>query len=896
MTTATKTLTIRNAIAEFLGNRVEHSPYLIPLWSPELETQVQVYPGDSDDNSAVWTNDDGEKFFNLRWPKNAWGEPYYRDQPLTFSPAIHVQYIGSTGWNWVKRQSFWIAFDVDAIEGHKGSTGVDDDTLEQFVEAARSLPYVTIIRSKSGRGYHVYLFFDPDNQPKTNNHGEHAALATFALSKMSADAGYDFSKVVDVKGGNFWIWADERGERGFELVQEAVTQLGAADLEGWEELLTPQSVNNTPEDYQATELSDEHKTILKALEQQPYAFRWLPDKNMAHTHTAAIARLYDTDPNMKGVFATNSKGTDPKKPNCFVTPRPNGVFRVGRFQGAAEHPLWESADGKTWCYINQPMPPLVLLRKFGGPELIFEPADLETVLSLLGETLGPNHADIKLPIQVRLRRNTGEFVASFAANSEPYIEVVNKETGQSEKVFAAFPGWERTKNGWKKVLPIKHDAQAFTSYMMDGADNLVRYVVTPDNKPAGWATTSNNPDTGNKEWLFHGRSGSIANTVLSDRYGPITPAIEAAIVQNPWRQVFRPFEPEYVGIRQWNKDAPRFKCGIARYDAPTPFWDKIWNHLGRGLNIAIENDPVCQALGIRSGAHYLKLWLKLVIEKPDQLLPYMFFFSPQNCGKSSGGIALGHIIEGVDQITMESLTGTFTGELGDKVVCILDEMNLHGTKAYNTLKRYMSPGSPLRLRPMYAPPYTVKNHLHFWHFANQPDHLPFEDEDTRINVIEVYPIDEKDMVDFPILDAGLKQEAPFMLRRLLEMPLPKQHGRFWLPLINTAAKELVIADKYVGDTDSQRVAFAKFAADRLERGGIVKFCDLFAAYLKSVGQNKTSDGRSLKPYAPNTILKHLNDVGFDVTSKEVDTKDFRGKVYVGIQLRAATKETGGEDV
>jgi hypothetical protein len=886
----TKTLTIREGIAEFLGNRTEHSPYLIPLWSPEMETQVQVYPGDSDDDdSEVWT--DGETtWFNHRWPRNAWAEPYYKDKPLTFSPGIHVQYVGSTGWNFVKRLSFWLAFDVDSKDGHKGSVGVDDNTLEEFVEAAGRLPYTTILRSKSGRGYHCYLFFDESDRPATNNHSEHAALATFALAKMSSDAGYDFSKVVDVKGGNFWIWAAERSPHAFELVQEAFSRLRASDLDGWRDLLTPQSVNVTPEDYQATELSDEHKTILKALEQQGYAFRWLPDKNMAHTHTAAIGRLYETG-TVKGVFATNSKGNDPTKPNCFLTLRPNGAFRAGRFQGAAEHPLWESSDGKTWCYINQPMPPLVLLRKFGGSELVFQPADLETVLNLLGETLGPNHTEIKQPIQVRSRRNTGEFVASFAAKHEPIMQTVNTETGQREDLMPRFEGWEPVKNGWQKTLPIKHDAESFTAYMMDGVDDLVRFILLPDNKPAGWATNSNNPDAGRKEWVFHGRAESIATTILNDRYGPLATEIKASIVKNPWREVFRPFESEYVGIRQWNKDAPRFKCGIAQYEAPTPFWDKIWNHLGRGLNIAIENDPVCRDLGIQSGAQYLQLWVKIVAEMPAQLLPYLFFFSPQNCGKSTGGIALGHMFEGVDQITMESLTGTFSGELGDKVICILDEMNLHGTKAYNTLKRYMSPGSPLRLRPMYAPPYTVKNHLHFWHFANAANHLPFEDEDTRINVIEVYPIDDKDMVDFPILDAGLKQEAPFMLRRLLEMERPKQHGRFWLPLINTAAKELVIADKYVGDTDHQRAAFVKFAADRLERGGCIKFCDLYNAYLASVERITTSDGRSLKPYAPNTILKHLNDVGFDVTSKEVDTKDFRGKVYVGVQLRAASEES-----
>jgi hypothetical protein len=249
---------IREGIATFLQNRTDHSPHLIPLWSPELETQVNVYPNDNltdGDGEDTGTYTDGTQVWsNHRWPKNAWGEPYYKDKPLTYSPAVHVRYVGTTGWNWVRKQSHWIAFDVDSKEGHNGSAGVDVNTLEQFVEAARRLPYVTVIRSKSGKGYHAYLFFDPDDLPQTTNHSEHAALATFALAKMSAEADYDFNKVVDVKGGNFWIWAAERGQHGFELVQQHVTQLKASDLDGWRDCLTPQRVDVSPADYQATEL------------------------------------------------------------------------------------------------------------------------------------------------------------------------------------------------------------------------------------------------------------------------------------------------------------------------------------------------------------------------------------------------------------------------------------------------------------------------------------------------------------------------------------------------------------------------------------------------------------------------------------------------------------------
>ena len=154
--------TIRKGIETFLQNRKDHSPFLIPLWSTDLESQFLVHPGSVEvqEGAKCWT-DGEEEWAAHRWPYKAGSDPYYKDKPLKFNPASHISRVGSTWWNWKTKRSVAVAFDIDMEDdGHASTTNtVTEKQLDGVVGRLKEIPYVTIIRSTVGKGDHFYVFF-----------------------------------------------------------------------------------------------------------------------------------------------------------------------------------------------------------------------------------------------------------------------------------------------------------------------------------------------------------------------------------------------------------------------------------------------------------------------------------------------------------------------------------------------------------------------------------------------------------------------------------------------------------------------------------------------------------------------------------------------------------------
>ena len=116
--------TIRKGIETFLQNRKDHSPFLIPLWSTDLESQFLVHPWSVEvqEGAKCWT-DGEEEWAAHRWPYKAGSDPYYKDKPLKFNPASHISRVGSTWWNWKTKRSVAVAFDIDMEDdGHASTT------------------------------------------------------------------------------------------------------------------------------------------------------------------------------------------------------------------------------------------------------------------------------------------------------------------------------------------------------------------------------------------------------------------------------------------------------------------------------------------------------------------------------------------------------------------------------------------------------------------------------------------------------------------------------------------------------------------------------------------------------------------------------------------------------
>jgi Family of unknown function (DUF5906)/LAGLIDADG-like domain len=364
---------ITEAVATFLQNLVKqgrhNNPALINWWSPELETQIFVSPEGGypvEEKRNAWTNGRGDTWNHIRWPHNANAEPYWRDRELSFLLEDHCTFIGTTGWCWTKKETWLVAFDFDDVSSHAPGVGIDDHQLEEVRKKAIALPYVDTLKSTGGKGLHLYIRFDRNDAPKTQNHNEHAAIARALLGKMSTDIGFDFGSHLDVCGQIIWIWGKKStqcahcgGEKGtcndhgthtYEnnnghlLIKEAEHLLTAEDLPpNWRdhlEVLTKggkirvtgydEDGKKVDEQDALTELSsgrikyplnEVHKTILNDLEQTGASVVWVPDHHLVQTHTQALKIVFDkwTEAGhpMKGFFETLTKGEKLDQPNCL---------------------------------------------------------------------------------------------------------------------------------------------------------------------------------------------------------------------------------------------------------------------------------------------------------------------------------------------------------------------------------------------------------------------------------------------------------------------------------------------------------------------------------------------------------------------------------------------------
>ena len=222
-------VTKTEALANFLTASTH--PHLAKLYNPGMEVQVNVAQGkgervEGEFKGRQWHgwSDGITTWKSFRIPYGANTKPNYEDKPLRFDLEIHAEGIGMTGWDWQNLKSRWVAFDFDAIVGHseKHAQKLDETMLTKVREAATQIPWVTVYKSTSGKGLHLYVFLDLEI--KTANHHEHSALARAILGIMSALSGFDFASKVDTCGGNMWVWHRKmKGTDGLEIIKEGTS-------------------------------------------------------------------------------------------------------------------------------------------------------------------------------------------------------------------------------------------------------------------------------------------------------------------------------------------------------------------------------------------------------------------------------------------------------------------------------------------------------------------------------------------------------------------------------------------------------------------------------------------------------------------------------------------------
>jgi len=844
---------------EAIKTFLEHSTHndLANLYNPNMECQVNVAQDGGERTGGDfkgrrwhgWT-DGATMWKSFRIPYSS-GE--YEDKKINFDLAEHCEGIGMTGWDWQNKKSLWVAYDFDALIGHseKHTSKLTNEELDNVKQAAADIEWVTIRKSTSGSGLHLYVFL---NGLPTDNHHEHAALSRAILGKMSALTAFDFDSRVDICGGNMWVWHRKmRGTDGLKVIKKG-SPLMDAPL-NWRDhikVVTGRRRKNLPQDVQTredvfeelagqrpkTKLDSEHQKLIMFLKDEDALWWWDQDHHMLVTHTAYLEKAH-VQLSLKGYFKTNSSGQNLNEQNCFAFPMRKGAWAIRRFSpGVNEHDSW-TQDGGGWtrCYLNQDPDLSTAAKAHNGLETVkggYKFREAETA----------NQAAELLGVQLNIKgyMSARETTLKKHKDGRLIAEVERKDADKIEEM----PGWLPDKNVWTKIFntqltaPLEPDVGNY--------DDMVRHLVTESGEDYGWMIKSD--DLWRSEPLVHIRIalGSLGLT------GKDTTMILGASVFKCWKVVNKPFQPEYPGDREWNRNAAQLKF-LPTKDTEKlyyPTWSKIMKHCGSGLDDFIQLNSWAKANGIKTGAEYLECWVASLFQEPDQPLPYLFMHGPQNSGKSMFHEALSLLLTKGSRRADAALISQagFNAELEGAIICIIEETDLKkNLVAYNRIKDWVT-SRDLPIHCKGKTPYHIPNTTHWIQCAN--DHLacPIFPGDTRITMCYVESIDPIDMIPKKLIIPKLEKEAADFLGHILKIELPPSNDRLNVPVIVTQDKSLA---QQLNQTHLQIFLEEKCKRDNGAWIKLSEFYDEFAQWLDPNEVHRWSKirvGKELPPTYP----------------------------------------------
>jgi hypothetical protein len=499
---------------------------------------------------------DGVQTWNsFRLPLHANKEPEDNDKEIRYDLEAHAEAIGMTGWDWKAKKSRWVAFDFDAIVGHK--SGLSNDELLEVVKATEGLEWITIRKSTSGKGIHLYVFLEGVD---TENHTEHAALARAILGKMSALTGFDFATKVDTCGGNMWVWHRKMvGTDGLALVRQGIKLVDVPD--NWRDhigVVTKKATKARPsfipdQHFDVFEelagqrskvpLDTEHRKLIEWLQSNNCVWWWEPDHHMLVTHTIFLKEAHEAL-RLKGNFETVATGKDKGSDiNCFCFPLRRGAWAVRRYSlGVSEASTWaQDAAGYTRCYFNRDPDLGTACRSTSGVEhpsggYVFREAELASKAVI---QLG---VDMNLPGWANGRTAK---VKPHKDSSKLIVEIEHKPTDNN------LEGWLMEKGQWKRVFSATRVAasEAETANF----DDLVRHLVTESGDDYGWVIKGD--EIWKNEPLVHIRAALKAMNIPPKEADEII----GGSVLKCWTLVNIPFKDEYPGDRKWNRNSAQFR-------------------------------------------------------------------------------------------------------------------------------------------------------------------------------------------------------------------------------------------------------------------------------------------------------------------------------------------------
>ncbi len=838
------------AITNFLNARTH--PDLAALYNYDMEVQVLVaQDGGERINGEYqgrkwhgWT--DGIQVWKpFRVPYNAGTKPEFTDSEIKFDLDAHAEGIGMTGWDWVKRCSRWVAFDFDAIVGHseRHNAKLSVEQLQEVESKAKEIPWISVRRSAGGKGLHLYVFLDP--VVDTANHHEHAALARSILGTLSAMTGFDFDSKVDICGGNMWVWHRKmQSSNGLTLVKQGepldnvpvnwrdhlevvkgksrrnlpsfVKETGV-ELDIFDQLCGTQS--NVP-------LDDDHKKLLTFLQSNESFAWWDQDRHMLVCHSHDLKVAHD-ELHLKGIFHTLAQGTESgQDQNCYAFPLRAGAWVVRRHtKGVAEHTTWDQdASGWTRCFYNQEPDLKTACQAFGAIEdpktgqFVFREAEMAIeAAKALGKT-------ISLPASMGIHRTT-KLSVHKSGRLVCEIDATPHDDAKS------LQGWLAKKDKWIKVFDGRIENRK-DDLEVENYDDLIRHVVVESSRADyGWLIRS--MGAWNEEPLTH-INAALKAMGLNPK--ELSGVVGKAVVQC-WLLVNRPFQPEYPGDRQWNRNAAQLRFTPSQEENLTyPTWLKLLDHCGEGLNEAISTNKWCKENAVKTGSDYLKIWVASMFQEPEQPLPYLFFYSPeQNTGKSSFHEALSLLMTRGYQRADNALISQsgFNGELESTVLCVVEETDLKKNKtASNRIKDWVT-GRQINIHKKQNTPYHVINTTHWVQCSNDYDACPMFPGDTRIVMIRVPAL--KEMIPKRDLIPLLEKEAANFLGAVMRLELPRSNDRLNVPVIETAEKSAAIES----NKTSLQLFIEKFTYN--VPGETIEFAEFYDRYLEYLDVSEVGD-------------------------------------------------------
>ena len=787
----------RIAVGNFLA--VKARPDIAIMWTEEMEVQVNVAQDGGDRVEGIfqgrkWTawTDGHQTWKSFRIPFNANTKPHYTDIDIKFNLDEHCEGIGMTGWNWVKKQSQWVAYDFDAIVGHseKHEATLSEAQIEEVTKAACEIPWVTVRKSTSGNGLHLYVLVD---RVATVNHTEHAALARSILSKMSATTGFDFNAKVDACGANIWVWHRRQTAEGYEIIKQgsvltdipinwrdhiAVTKgqstrtapgfVGEKDLGSFDQLCG--SMARVP-------LDEQHKALFEYLDSVSAMWWFNQDHHMMVCHTYDLLKAHESL-GMRGIYTTNSTGArQGVDQNAYGFPLRNGAWVIRRhIQGVAETNTWDQDNsGWTRCYLNRDPDLAVACKTYGGLEnakgqYVFDKAEMAVQAA---EAMGI-HMDVP---QWALHRRT---TIQKRRDGKLIIEMVRETNDISIEMGAA--GFIEERNHWQTVsglVPTSYEQE------LGNFDDVIRHLSSASGFDAGWVFQAD------AKWkiepLAHLKMvlKSLGNTAKE------SDLILGQAVIKAWNLVNHPFKAEYPGDRVWNRDSAQFALTptLDLDDLKFNTWLKLLDHCGKALDISVKDNSWCSDNGITTGGDYLKLWVASIFQFPFEPLPYLFMYGDQSTGKSSFHEALNLLIKtGLIRADTALINPSgFNGELAGAVLCVVEETDLrqNRSQAYNRIKDWTT-GQTISIHVKGATPYMAANSTHWVQCSNEIEQCPVFPGDTRITMIHVAApevfIAKRDLM------AMLAAEAADFLAHVMSVEIPNINDRLKIPILLTEDK------------------------------------------------------------------------------------------------------------